>query len=137
MKEKRDKHVAPDATFIDEYAKYYAYNVKDIDQAEAEWKKFIDSVVGIMDKDGSARLVIEASASHVPTKTFGTNENLSNQRMEDARKRLIEAVTARGKDTSKLLLEAVNHRVQGPAYKGDFKNTEKYGKFQFVKLKVH
>ena len=137
LKEKRDKHVAPDATFIDEYAKYYAYNVKDIDQAEAEWKKFIDSVVGIMDKDGSARLVIEASASHVPTKTFGTNENLSNQRLEDARKRLIEAVSARGKDSSKLLLEAVNHRVQGPAYKGDFKNTEKYGKFQFVKLKVH
>ena len=72
----------------------------------------------------------------MPTKTFGTNENLSNQRMEDARKRLLEAVSARGKDTSKLLLEAVNHRVQGPKYRGDYKDTEKYGKFQFVKLKV-
>jgi hypothetical protein len=27
--------------------------------------------------------------------------------------------------------------VQGPKYDGDFKNTDKYGKFQFVKLKVH
>ena len=119
-----------------EYAKYYAYNIKDIDQNDAEWKSFIDSVVGIMDKDGSARIVIEGSASRVPTKTFGTNEILSNKRMEDARSRLLEAVKGRGKDETKLLLEAVNHLVQGPKYTGDFKNTEKYGKFQYVKLKV-
>ena len=137
LKEKGEKHVAPDATYVGEYAKYYAYNIKDIDQAEADWKSFIDKVVGVMDKDGSARIVIEASASRVPTKTFGTNENLSNQRMEDARKRLLEAVSGRGKDAAKLMLEAVTHKVQGPRYEGDYKNTEKYGKYQFVKLKVH
>ena len=136
IKEKAKTHVAPDAKYADEYAKYYAYNIKDIDQSEADWVKFIDSVVGIMDKDGSARIVIEGSASRVPTKTFGTNENLSNKRMEDARARLLEAVKGRGKDETKLLLEAVNHLVQGPKYAGDFKNTEKYGKFQYVKLKV-
>jgi len=27
--------------------------------------------------------------------------------------------------------------VQGPRYAGDFKDTGKYGKYQFVKLKVH
>jgi hypothetical protein len=72
----------------------------------------------------------------VPTKTFGTNENLSRQRMEDARKRLIEAVQARGVDATKLKLEAVNNLVQGPRYQSDYQNTDKYGKFQFVKLKV-
>jgi hypothetical protein len=122
---------------VEEYSKFYAYNVKDIDQNEAEWKRFVDAVVSVMEKDGSARIVIEASASRVPTKTYGTNENLSNQRMEAARQRLLEAVTARGKDSSKLLLEAVNHLVQGPRYTGDFQNTGKYGKFQYVKLKVH
>ncbi len=45
-------------------------------------------------------------------------------------------MTARGKDPNKILLEAVNHIVQGPRYKGDFKDTDKYGKFQYVKLKV-
>ncbi|MBP7409528.1 MAG: hypothetical protein KA941_12285, partial [Flavobacteriales bacterium] len=64
------------------------------------------------------------------------NENLSRQRMEDARKRLIEAVQARGLDPNKLRLEAVNNLVQGPRYQGDFQNTDKYGKFQYVKLKV-
>jgi hypothetical protein len=136
VKEKAGKHVAPDGTYADEYAKFYPYNAKDIDQNEERWKQFVDVVVGLIDKNGKANVVIEASASKVPTKTFGTNENLSRQRMEDARTRLLEAVKARGKDETKLYLEAVNNLVQGPRYAGDFKNTEKYGKFQYAKLKV-
>ncbi len=44
----------------------------------------MDVVVGLIEKNGKANVVIEASASKVPTKTYGTNENLSRQRMEDA-----------------------------------------------------
>jgi hypothetical protein len=135
-KEKLGKHVAPDASYADEFAKFYAYNVKDIDQNEERWKQFIDVVAKLITEKGEARVVIDGSASKVPTKTFGTNENLSKQRMEDARKRLVEAVQARGLDANKLMLEAVNHLVQGPRYEGDFKNTDKYGKYQYVKLKV-
>lgn len=136
LKEKAAKHVAPDAAYADEFVKYYAYNQKDIDQAEAEWQRFIGTVITLMEKNGKVHMVIEASASHVPTKTFITNERLSTQRMEDARKRLLEAVRAKGKDPANLMLESVNHRVQGPRYRGDFKDTEKYGRFQYVKLKV-
>lgn len=136
VKEKGGKHVTPDASYADVYAKFYVYNAKDIDQNEQRWKEFVDVVVGLIDKNGKANIVIEASASKVPTKTFGTNENLSRQRMEDARARLLEAVKARGKDETKLYLEAVNNLVQGPKYAGDYKNTDKYGKFQYAKLKV-
>jgi len=136
IKEKASKHVAPDAKYADVYTKFYVYNAKDIDQNEDRWKQFVDVVVGLIDTNGKANVVIEASASKVPTKTFGTNENLSRKRMEDARTRLLEAVKARGKDETKLYLEAVNNLVQGPKYAGDFKNTEKYGKFQYAKLKV-
>jgi hypothetical protein len=60
-------------------------------------------------KERKAKVVIEASASKVPTKTFGTNENLSRKRMEDARARLLEAVAERGKDAGpNSMLEAVN-----------------------------
>ena len=135
-KENIGKHVAPDASYADEFAKYYAYNIKDIDQNDERWRQFIDVVVKLIADKGEARVVIDGSASKVPTKTFGTNENLSKQRMEDARKRLVEAVQARGSDPNKLMLEAVNHLVQGPRYQGDYQNTEKYGKYQFVKLKV-
>lgn len=136
VKEKAGKHTAPVATYADEFAKFYAYNMKDIDQGDARWKEFIDVVVKLINEKGEARVVVEASASKVPTKTFGTNDNLSRQRMEDARKRLVEAVQARGADPNKLMLEAVNHLVQGPRYLGDYQNTEKYGKYQYVKLKV-
>ena len=131
-----EKHVTPDATYAGEYSKFYAYNMKDIEQNEADWKKYIDAVVAAIDKDGKASVVIEASASKVPTKTFGTNENLSRQRMEDARKRLIEAITARGKNADNVYIEAINSKVQGPKYLGDYQDTEKYGKYQYVKLKV-
>ena len=80
--------------------------------------------------------MIEASASKVPTRTFRTNENLSRQRMEDARTSLLDAVRARGKDETKLYLEAVNNLVQGPRYQGDHQDTEKYARFQYAKLKV-
>lgn len=136
LKEKGKAHVTPDASYKGEYVKYYDYNKKDIDQQEADWKTFIDAVVELIDSKGRASIVIEASASKVPTKTFGTNENLSKQRMEDARQRLVEAIRARGKDADVVFMEAINHLVQGPAYKGDYQDTEKYRKYQYVKLKT-
>jgi tetratricopeptide (TPR) repeat protein len=135
-KETGATRTTPDASYADEYTKMYAYNAKDIDLNEARWRAFIDVVVGLIEKNGEARVVIEASASKVPTRTFGTNENLSRQRMEDARKRIVEAVGARGKDANLLKLEAVNNLVQGPRYGSDPQNTEKYEKYQYVKLKV-
>lgn len=136
LKAKGDAHVAPDASYADEFAQFFAYNAKDINENDARWKEFVEVVVGLIDKNGEARVVIEASASKVPTRTFGTNENLSRQRMEDARTRLVEAIKARGKDANLLKLEAVNNLVQGPRYQGDYQNTDKYGKFQYAKLKV-
>lgn len=135
-KEQGEKHVTPDASFAAEFARYYGYNEKGIEVADAKWTDFINKVAGLLDKNGTVKVTIEASASHVPTKTFGTNDKLSNLRMEDARKSLLDAIRATGKDTKGLLLESVNHMVQGPKYIGDWKDTEKYGKFQFVKLKV-
>ena len=37
---------------------------------------------------------------------------------------------------SEVKIVAINSVVQGPKYKGDFKDTEKYGKFQYIKLKA-
>ncbi len=126
----------PDAKYVDEFTKQFGYNMKDIDQSDARWTAFIDKVIGLIDSNGQANVVIEASASKVPTRTFGSNEVLSRERMDEAKKRLVDAVKARGKDASLLKLEAVNNKVQGPKYAGDYQNTEKYGKFQYVTLKV-
>ncbi|MFZ1616806.1 MAG: hypothetical protein WAT41_05610 [Flavobacteriales bacterium] len=135
-KEMGEKHVTPEAKFSAVFTKYYPYNAQGIDGNDPEWKDFINKVSALIEKDGNAKITIEACASHVPTRTFGTNEKLSNLRMEAARKSLLDAIKAAGKNTDALLLESVNHLVQGPKYEGDWKNTDKYSKFQFVKLKV-
>lgn len=135
-KEQGEQHVTPDATLAAEFVKYHAYNETAIDAGSAEWKDFAAKVVALFDTQETVNVTIEASASHVPTKTYGTNDKLSNTRMEEARKVLLDAVRAAGKDPKNLLLGSVNHLVQGPKYRGDYKNTEKYGKFQYVKLKV-
>ena len=110
--------------------------LEDIDPNDGDWKAFVESVVGLINTNGRANIVIEASASKVPTKTFGTNEKLSRQRMEDARNRLIDAVRERGADPDLMFVEAINSLVQGPSYRRDHADTEKYGKFQYVKLKT-
>src|SRR5690606_41428777 len=70
------------------------------------------------------RSVIEASASKVPTKTFGSNENLSRQRMEEARKRLVDAIKARGHNADLLRLEAVNHKVRSEEHTSELQSRE-------------
>jgi hypothetical protein len=135
-KEEGEKHVTPDATVAAEFTKYHDYNETDIDLNATDWKDFAAKVVALMDKQPTINVTIEASASHVPTKTYGNNDKLSNTRMEKARKALLDAVKAAGKDTQTLKLSSVTHLVQGPKYRGDYKNTTKYGKFQYVKMTV-
>ncbi len=135
-KQEGEKHVTPDATYSAEFVKFHGYNEKAIDTNDPKWQEFVSKVVALLDKQATVNIIIEASASHVPTKTYGTNDNLSNSRMEEASKQLVEAVKAAGKDPKNLLLGSVNHLVQGPKYQGDYKDTAKYGKFQYVKLKA-
>jgi hypothetical protein len=108
-----------------------------IDTTDASWKNLIAKTVELLKKNGEVKVVVEASASHVPTKTYSTNDNLSGMRMEAARQALVGAVRAVGLDPNNLKLEALTHLVQGPQYAKDPLNTAKYGKFQYVKLKVH
>lgn len=129
-------HVAPDASYKAEFVKFHGYNEKNINTNSAEWKDFMKKVVGMLDEQQTVDITIESSASHVPTKTYGTNAKLSRTRMEAARQALIEGVRAAGKDPENLKLGSLNDLVQGPRYGGDYQNTAKYGKFQYVKLKA-
>lgn len=129
---------ASDATYPAQYSRFYKYNEKDINKDEQDFRTFIDEVVDLIEKNGKANIVIESCASKVPTKTYGTNDKLSKARSADAKARLIEAMTARGMDASKVYVEAVNSLIQGPDYNFDYRsNRSTYEKFQYVKLRAH
>ena len=45
-------------------------------------------------------------------------------------------INSENSDTSKIKVVSENALVQGPRYSYDFRNTEKYGKYQYIKLKA-
>lgn len=119
-----------------EYERYYGYNKKGVD-SDASWKEYVETVVELIEKRGYAQIEIEGSASYVPTRTFKNNTELSTKRTQDGKDKLLAELKKQGVDTSKVKVVAVNSRVQGPKYGGDFKDTEKYGKYQYLKMKAY
>lgn len=120
-----------------EFQKFYGYNVKGIESDEKRWNEFIESTVSIINAKGSVQIDLEGSASYVPTKTYNSNKELADKRANDAKEMLLASLKAKGVDTSKVKFVAVNAKVQGPKYAGDYKQTEKYGKYQFIKIKAY
>lgn len=120
-----------------EFQKFYGYNVKGIQNDEKRWNEFIESTISIINTKGSVNIDLEASASFVPTKTYSSNKELADKRANDAKEMLLASLKTKGVDSSKVKFVAVNAKVQGPKYAGDYRKTEKYGKYQFIKLKAY
>ncbi len=119
------------------YQKFYKYNMRDIKLDEKDFKEFVDNAVELIKCHGHVKIEIEASASRVPTSTYGTNTRLTQKRANDAKKRLLEALKKRGHTQNQVKFTAFNALVQGPRYKNDFKeNMAEYEKYQYVKLKA-
>lgn len=119
------------------YQKFYGYNLKGVDSDEEMWDTYVSGVIALIEKRGYAKIDIEGSASYVPTRKWKTNDNLSKQRTEDGKEMLMNELKKRKVDTSKVKIGVINSIVQGPKYNKDFKNTDKYGKFQYLKMKAY
>lgn len=119
------------------FQKYYGYNLKGVDSDEVQWEKYINGVINLIEKRGYAKIDIEGSASYVPTRTWKTNDLLSKKRADDGKEMLMKELKKRNIDTSKVKIGVINTIVQGPKYNKDFKNTDKYGKFQYLKMKAY
>ena len=118
------------------FQKFYGYNEKGVESEEQRFKTFLSGIQSILEQKGVVNIEVEGSASYVPTKTFGSNKKLSTYRSNEAKEMLMKKLKAAGVNLSKVKIVAINSVVQGPKYKGDFKDTEKYGKFQYIKLKA-
>jgi tetratricopeptide (TPR) repeat protein len=120
-----------------EFKTNFKYNATDV----AATKDFNDFVKGVAAKlkDGkSVTINIEASASQVPTTKFGTNENLAKSRAESAKTKIINALKAKGADTSKITWGKMDALVQGPEYNKDFNERRaEYEKFQYVDVTIN
>jgi tetratricopeptide (TPR) repeat protein len=118
-----------------EYQKYFGYNKHDINTSEEKFMEFISKSKNILAQDKGLFITIEGSASWVPTRTFGNNQKLAKKRADDAKATIMAELEKQGVNLNFVKIE-IKSNVNGPNYEGDFQNTDKYGPFQYVKVKA-
>lgn len=115
---------------------FFGYNKNKLDPEKGALKIFMDSLnAQIKDGRTSIEIEINSSASTVPTKTFGHNRVLAEQRAQGVKHFLVQYFKEKGISDS-IELKINNISISGPAYSGDYQNIEKYAPFQYVELSI-
>jgi Tol biopolymer transport system component len=120
-----------------EFMHYFAYNKNKLDVKKGELKDFVDKVAEQL-KAGREKITINvySSASNVPTKTYKTNENLTQVRADNMKYDLISYFQSIPELKDKVNVVVVTAVVQGPPYDKDAADKEKYFPYQYVGLKT-
>lgn len=119
------------------FTKYFGYNENQFGLEEKMYADFMASLQKIVAKKGSAEITILGSASRVPTRTFKNNQVLADKRAREAKEKILANAEKFNIDTSKLNFVKVSGAVQGPGYKGDFREgKDKYEKYQYIEVKA-
>lgn len=117
------------------YDQYYSYNKNSINPQDPAFIKFIDQTVAEVKKLGKVDVVIESSASKVPTRAYTNNLTLSKIRAENAQKLFIDEMKKRGVTEEQIVFMRINTIVSGPPYNSDsVKNKTEYYQYQYVKI---
>ena len=131
-----------DTVFVSDYPNlefmhYFAYNKNKLTTKKGDLKDFVKAVDAQLE-EGRPNITINiySSASHVPTKTYGTNENLTKIRAENMKYDLIAYFEKREEFKGRVNVVIVTTVVQGPEYIKDARNKEKYFPFQYVGMKT-
>ncbi|NRA13369.1 MAG: PD40 domain-containing protein [Crocinitomicaceae bacterium] len=111
----------------------FGYNKSKLSVSKGDLKKFVNAVEKDFEEGrASVTIKIVSSASQVPTKTFGTNEELAKVRAENIKKVLMKYFKNKYADKVTVVIEKAI--VDGPSYVDDSVNKSKYVPFQFVEL---
>jgi len=120
-----------------EFMNYFDYNKNKLSVSKGELKKFVKNVEQQL-KEGREHITINvySSASHVPTKTYETNEKLTQIRAENMKYDLTTYFEGKKEFQGKVTVVIVSAIVDGPEYVQDAVDLKKYKPYQFVGLKT-
>jgi len=120
-----------------EFMHYFEYNKNKLTVGKGDLKDFVKEIEKQL-KDGRDRITINvySSASQVPTKTYATNEKLTQIRAENMKYDLSTYFETKPEFAGKVNVVIVTAIVDGPEYNKDFKDKTKYKPYQFVGLKT-
>ena len=114
----------------------FGYNANKLTVEDGALKNFVETIEAQLAAGReNVSITIVSSASKVRTATWGTNEKLAKSRATEIQK-VLEGYYASKDLTSKVTIEVLSSVVDGPDYKGDFENQDKYQPFQFIELKT-
>ena len=108
--------------------------MNEVDESAPEYKQFVDKLMEVKNAGGKITLTINASASTVPSKRFKDNQGLAAVRANGTIDKFKNSLKQKGVAESDIIIAVNKAFVSGPAYTGDYMNTDKYGKFQYVKV---
>jgi len=120
---------------IASYQEFFNYNSDSINISNPKFLNVINKVLKER-SSGYIYINIETSASHVPTKTFGSNDNLAKKRAEIAKNAIISSLISKGINKNNIVFNTVKSGVNGPKYNSDYQNQDSYKKYQYVKILI-
>lgn len=121
-----------------QFSRYFVYDFHEFGVEEKEFTSFIGDVKKIIDLGKKPVIVVESSASNVPSSRFKNNQELTAWRNKTATDQIRTELKKLG------MKEGVNYTfgtpvklVQGKKYENDAqKNRLLYEEFQYIKIKV-
>lgn len=127
------------SAFIDGEAYFQRYFVYDFDafaEEETEFSDFINNLVKLIEANGDATVIIESSASRVPSSKYKNNQELTANRNKTAEKQVVAAMNKRGfKKGKDYQFGTPRKLVGGPKYRNDAQtNKATYELYQYIKV---
>jgi hypothetical protein len=121
-----------------EFSRYFVYDSKDFGAKEVKFQDFMRNVKKIIDQKGKVVIIVESSASYVPSSKFKNNEELTAWRNQTAADQVRGELTKYGfKEGTHFTFGTPVKLVQGKKYENDAKeNKAIYEQFQYIKIKV-
>ncbi|MBW6483633.1 MAG: hypothetical protein K0B10_11310 [Vicingaceae bacterium] len=123
-------------SFVGSYNENFNYNSKQINTSHPTYIELINKAVKQVELNGKVYVDFEASSSKVPTKTYGSNQNLSKARLDEAQQIFVNELINKGVSKDKIIINDTKSLVQGPTYIGDYKNEKKYTPYQYLIIKI-
>ncbi|NQX98980.1 MAG: PD40 domain-containing protein, partial [Flavobacteriales bacterium] len=127
---------SPSGNIIASYQEYFNYNVKSVNTSDSKYIDMVNKAIERSKSTGNITIQIESSASHVPTTTYTTNDNLAAKRASNASEKIIASLLKKGIRKENIIISNINSCVGGPKYNNNPGNTSVYEKYQYVIIKI-
>jgi len=121
-----------------EFSRYFVYDSKDFGVKEVKFQEFIRDIKKLIELKKKVSIVVESSASYVPSSKFKNNEELTAWRNQTATDQITGELEKLGYKLEEHFSYGTPAKlVQGKKYENDAKeNKTIYEQFQYIKIKV-